>query len=169
MKDVKAFLKIKRQKPQYRPVRERIRDFNEVTVLRPSKYSEEQAARCMDCGTPFCHSECPLGNYIPEWNNMVLSGQWEKAYNLLSKTNNLPEVTGRLCPALCEFACVLGLGDDPVTIRENELGIIEHAFANGYVKPRPPKKRTKKKVAVIAVSKTEEHWFESDVFFVLVV
>jgi glutamate synthase (NADPH) small chain len=149
MKDVKAFLKIKRQQPQYRPVRERIRDFQEVVVLRPSEYSQEQAARCMDCGTPFCHSECPLGNDIPEWNDLVIKGQWEKAYQALSATNNLPEVTGRLCPALCEFACVLGLGDDPVTIRENELGIIEHAFKNGFVKPNPPRKRTNKKVAVI--------------------
>jgi glutamate synthase (NADPH/NADH) small chain len=149
MKDVKAFLKIKRQKSKYRPVRDRIRDFHEVTILRPSKYSQEQSARCMDCGTPFCHSECPVGNYIPEWNNLVFEGHWEKAYKMLSETNNLPEVTGRLCPALCEFACVLGLGDDPVTIRENELGIIEHAFKHGYVKPNPPKKRTGKKVAVV--------------------
>lgn len=149
MKDVKAFLKIKRQQSTYRPVRERVRDFQEVVVLRSSEYSQEQAARCMDCGTPFCHSECPLGNDIPDWNDLMSKGQWEKAYQILSATNNLPEVTGRLCPALCEFACVLGLGDDPVTIRENELGIIEHAFKHGYVKPNPPKKRTNKKVAVI--------------------
>ncbi|MBU1045339.1 MAG: glutamate synthase subunit beta [Candidatus Omnitrophica bacterium] len=149
MKDVKAFLKIKRKQSEYRPVRERIRDFQEVVVLRPSEYTQEQADRCMDCGTPFCHSACPLGNDIPEWNDLVMKGQWEKAYLSLSATNNLPEVTGRLCPALCEFACVLGLGDDPVTIRENELGIIEHAFKHGYVKPNPPKKRTNKKVAVI--------------------
>lgn len=149
MKDVKAFLKIKRQQSTYRPVRERVRDFQEVVVLRSSEYSQEQAARCMDCGTPFCHSECPLGNDIPDWNELMAKGQWEKAYQILSATNNLPEVTGRLCPALCEFACVLGLGDDPVTIRENELGIIEHAFKHGYVKPNSPKKRTNKKVAII--------------------
>ena len=149
MKDVKAFLKIKRKKSEYRPVRERIRDFQEVVVLRPSEYTQEQAARCMDCGTPFCHSECPLGNDIPEWNDFVMKGNWKKAYKSLSATNNLPEVTGRLCPALCEFACVLGLGDDPVTIRENELGIIEYAFKHGYVKAHLPKKRTNKKIAVI--------------------
>ncbi len=149
MKDVKAFLKIKRKKSEYRPVRERIRDFEEVVVLRHSEYTQEQAARCMDCGTPFCHSECPLGNDIPEWNDFAMKGNWKKAYESLSATNNLPEVTGRLCPALCEFACVLGLGDDPVTIRENELGIIERAFKSGYVKANPPKKRTNKKVAII--------------------
>jgi glutamate synthase (NADPH/NADH) small chain len=103
----------------------------------------------MDCGTPFCHSGCPVGNYIPEWNDAVFRGQWKKAFDLLQATNNMPEITGRICPALCEYACVLGINDDPVTIRENELAIIEHAFKEGWVKPKPPKKRTGKEIAII--------------------
>tara|TARA_B100000315_G_scaffold245099_1_gene270593 strand:- start:2752 stop:4056 length:1305 start_codon:yes stop_codon:yes gene_type:complete len=103
----------------------------------------------MDCGIPFCHWGCPVGNYIPEWNDAVAFGFWNKAFNLLDETNNLPEVTGRVCPAPCEHSCVLGINDDPVTIRENELSIIEHAFKEGLIKPQPPKKRTDKKIAVI--------------------
>ena len=103
----------------------------------------------MDCGTPFCHSGCPIGNYIPEWNDLVFRGHWEKAFSLLNATNNLPEITGRICPAPCEYACVLGINDDPVTIRENELGIIEYAFKHGLIKPRIPKKRTGKRIAVV--------------------
>ena len=103
----------------------------------------------MDCGTPFCHWGCPVGNYIPEWNDLMFHGHWEKALSLLSATNNFPEFTGRLCPAPCEYACVLGINEDPVTIRENELAIIEHGFEKGLIKPVPPKKRTGKKVAVI--------------------
>ncbi len=103
----------------------------------------------MDCGTPFCHWSCPVGNFIPEWNDLVFHGKWDRALELLHANNNFPEFTGRLCPALCEYSCVLGINDDPVTIRENELGIIEYAFREGLIKPRPPKKRTGKKVAVI--------------------
>ena len=103
----------------------------------------------MDCGTPFCHSVCPIGNYIPEWNDLIFHNQWEKAFSLLEATNNFPEVTGRICPVPCEYACVLGINDDPVTIRENELGIIEYAFKNGLIKPHIPKKRTGKKIAVV--------------------
>jgi glutamate synthase (NADPH/NADH) small chain len=103
----------------------------------------------MDCGTPFCHGACPLGNYVPEWNDLVFNGQWSKAFALLRAANNLPEITGRLCPALCEYACVLGVNDDPVTIRENELAVIEYAYKEGLIQPQPPRKRTGKKVAVI--------------------
>jgi glutamate synthase (NADPH/NADH) small chain len=103
----------------------------------------------MDCGTPFCHWGCPIGNYIPEWNDLVFSGHWQRAFELLDATNNLPEITGRLCPATCEYACVLGINDDPVTIRENELAIIEYAFNHNLIKPLPPKKRAGKKIAVI--------------------
>ena len=148
-KDQKSFLKIPRTKTQYRPVCERLKDYRQVFVLREDEKTREQARRCMDCGTPFCHWGCPVGNYIPEWNELVYEEQWEKAYQLLSATNNLPEITGRVCPATCEYACVLGINDDPITIRENELGIIEYAFKKGYVKPCPPEKRTGKKVAVI--------------------
>lgn len=109
----------------------------------------EQEARCMDCGTPFCHWGCPIGNYIPEWNDLLFRGHWQKAFGLLAATNNFPEITGRLCPAACEYACVLEINDEPVTIRENELVIIEYAFSQGWVLPSSPKKRTGKKIAVI--------------------
>jgi len=149
MGDPHGFLKIKRKKTEYRPVCERILDFQDVTILRPEEISKTQASRCMDCGTPFCHYGCPVGNYIPEWNDLLYKGQWEKAFDLLQATNNLPEITGRLCPAPCEYSCVLGINDDPVTIRENELSIIEHAFQTNYIKANPPKQRTGKKVAII--------------------
>ncbi len=149
MGDIRGFLKVKREPLQCRPVCERIKDYHEVMTMRPDVRSEEQASRCMDCGTPFCHWGCPVGNYIPEWNDLVFHGQWDKAFELLYATNNLPEITGRICPAPCEYACVLGINDDPVTIRENELAIIEHAYSTGVIKPHPPKKRTGKKVAVI--------------------
>jgi len=149
MGDVKGFLKVKRQLGVFRPVCERVKDFGEVNLLRGESQNKEQTSRCMDCGTPFCHSGCPIGNYIPEWNDLVFHGQWEKAFSLLRATNNLPEITGRICPALCEYACVLGINDDPVTIRENELAIIEHAFNKGLIKPRLPGKRTGKKIAVV--------------------
>ncbi|MCM8813258.1 MAG: hypothetical protein NC924_04900 [Candidatus Omnitrophica bacterium] len=149
MGDLKGFLTIKRKKTEYRQVCERLNDFREVAVLRDEAESRNQAARCMDCGTPFCSWGCPLGNLVPEWNDFAYQGQWEKAYELLASTNNLPEITGRLCPAPCEFSCVLGISDDPVTIRENELSIIEYAFAHNFVKPRPPQARTGKTVAVI--------------------
>lgn len=148
-KDAKAFLKHKRKTVDYRPVCERVRDYKDVAVLRSDVHSQEQASRCMDCGTPFCNWACPIGNYIPEWNDAVLEGKWERALELLEATNNLSEITGRICPAICEYACVLGINDDPVTIREDELAIIEYGFKNGYIKPRPPKQRTGKKVAVV--------------------
>lgn len=149
MGDIKGFLKVKRKAAAYRPVCERVKDFSEVAILRTPIHSEEQASRCMDCGTPFCHWGCPIGNYIPEWNDFMFRGLWQKAFELLDATNNLPEITGRLCPFPCEYACVLGINDEPVTIRENELAIIEYAFRKGYVLPKPPKNRTGKRVAVI--------------------
>ncbi|MDP6685832.1 MAG: glutamate synthase subunit beta, partial [Candidatus Omnitrophota bacterium] len=149
MGDIKGFLKTKRQGSQYRPVCQRLKDFQEVGILRSHIDSEEQASRCMDCGVPFCHWACPLGNFIPEWNDLVFTKQWKKAYELLMSTNNFPEFTGKLCPAPCEYSCVLGINDDPVTIRENELAIVEYAFKHGLVKPSPPKKRTGKKVGIV--------------------
>ncbi|MFA4967302.1 MAG: glutamate synthase subunit beta [Candidatus Margulisiibacteriota bacterium] len=149
MGNPKGFLKIKRKKCEYRPVCERVKDYGQVALPRSIESSKEQAARCMDCGTPFCHWGCPIGNVIPEWNDLLYNGLSRRAFELLDSTNNLPEVTGRVCPAPCEFACVLGINDDPVTIRENELAIIEHAFDRGYIKPKTVKKRTGKKVAVI--------------------
>ncbi|MDO8662116.1 MAG: glutamate synthase subunit beta [Candidatus Omnitrophota bacterium] len=149
MGDLKGFLKVKRKKGEVRPVCERLKDFADVVVLPKQEHSVEQASRCMDCGTPFCHWGCPVGNYIPEWNDAVFNKNWEKAFRLLSATNNLPEITGRICPATCEYACVLGINDEPVTIRDNELAVIEYAFKHGIIRPNPPKKRTHKKIAVI--------------------
>jgi len=149
MGDVRGFLKVKRQNVQYRPVCERVKDFQDVTILPSGEHSKEQASRCMDCGTPFCHWGCPISNYIPEWNDLGFRGRWQKAFQLLDATNNFPEITGRLCPALCEYACVLGINDEPVTIRENELNIIEYAFKSGLIKPNPPQKRTGKEIAII--------------------
>lgn len=147
--DPKGFLKIKRKTVQYRPVCERLADYKEVFKMRTYSQSQDQSSRCMDCGVPFCHWGCPLGNFIPEWNEYMFRGNWNKASILLSDTNNLPEITGRVCPALCESSCVLGVNDDAVTIRENELSIVEHAFENNLIKPRSQVKRTLKRVAVV--------------------
>ncbi len=149
MGDVKGFLKVKRRAGIYRPVCERVKDFGEVCVLPAESQAKEQASRCMDCGTPFCHWSCPIGNYIPEWNDAFFRDQKAKAFMLLFATNNLPEITGRICPAPCEYSCVLGINDDPVTVRENELSIIETAFSRGDIRARPPASRTGRKVAVI--------------------
>ena len=126
-----------------------MKDNKDVLVLKSEESSKEQAKRCMDCGTPFCHSGCPLGNIIPEWNDFIANNNWREAFLLLDSTTILPEVTGRICPALCEAACVLGINDDPVTVRDNELAIIEKAFTNGLIKANPPSFRTGKKVAVV--------------------
>ena len=112
-------------------------------------HSREQASRCMDCGIPFCHWACPVGNYIPEWNDLIYSRQWERAVERLEATNNLSEITGRVCPAPCEFACVLSINDEAVTIRDDELAIVEQGFKNGWIIPHPPRTRTGKKVAVV--------------------
>ncbi len=149
MGDPRGFLKIARQTGEYREISERIRDFKHVLKLRSEKKSREQASRCMDCSTPFCHWNCPIGNYIPEWNDYMFHSNWQAALVLLNATNNMPEITGRICPAICEYACVLGLNDEAVTIRENELAIIEFAFKNDLIKPVIPKQRTGKKLAVI--------------------
>jgi len=149
MGDPRGFLKVARQEPRYRPVCERVKDFSHVSRLRPERQSREQASRCMDCATPFCHWGCGIGNYIPEWNDCVCKGKWEKAVMLLEATNNLPEITGRVCPALCEYACVLGLNDDAVTIRENELAIAEFGFEKGLIKPNAARIKTGKRIAVI--------------------
>ncbi len=149
MVDNFGFLKTKRETFSYRPVCERIKDYKSVTLLHPEEKTQEQSSRCMNCGTAFCNWGCPIGNYIPEWNDHVHRGRWEGAFKLLHSTNPLPEITGRVCPALCEYSCVLGINDAPVTIRDNELAIIEKAFKEGYIKPEKYIKRTDKKVAVI--------------------
>jgi len=144
-----GFMEFKRQTPPRRPVEERVHDWLEVYEEFPVGRLKKQAARCMDCGIPFCHQGCPIGNIIPDWNDLVYRDRWREAIDRLHATNNFPEFTGRLCPAPCEAACVLGINDDPVTIRQVELSIIEHAFAQGWVKPQPPKTRTGKTVAII--------------------
>ncbi|HSZ73012.1 MAG TPA: NAD(P)-binding protein, partial [Cytophagaceae bacterium] len=138
-----------RELPKKRDPKERVNDYKELYVPFEEKQVQTQAARCMDCGVPFCHSGCPLGNIIPEFNDAVYKEHWEEAYQILSSTNNFPEFTGRICPAPCEAACVLGINKPPVAIEEIEKNIIEVAFAKGYIKPCPPKTRTGKKVAVI--------------------
>ena len=147
--DVKQFLKTGRKAFENRPVSERIKDSREVGLLSSEEHSQSQAARCMDCGTPFCQWGCPVSNIIPEWNELVHNNRWEQAFQLLNSTNNLPEITGRVCPAPCEPACVLAINDDPVTIKNIELAIIEHGFKEGYIKTTPPQVRTGAKVAVI--------------------
>jgi len=149
MGEERGFLKLGRQAGCYRQVCERVKDFKDVYRIRSESQSQEQASRCMDCSTPFCHWACPIGNYIPEWNDHMFGGNWKQALSLLEASNNLPEITGRVCPALCEYSCVLGLNDQPVTIRENELAIIEAGFKNGLIKPCHIESRTGKKVAVI--------------------
>jgi len=149
MADPTGFLKIKRKEAGNRPVFERIYDFSEVEQVLNTDDRMLQASRCMDCGTPFCHWACPLDNIIPEWNDLLWKGEWKKAYDRLNETNNFPEFTGRICPAPCEHACVLNINDEPVTIRENEVAIVERAFNEGYIKPKPPRTRTGKKVAVV--------------------
>lgn len=149
MGDVTGFLKIKRKEAGNRPLHERICDFSEVEQVLNSEDRMLQASRCMDCGIPYCHWICPVDNLIPEWNDLLYKGDWRAACERLHATNNFPEFTGRICPASCEHACVLNINQEPVTIRENEVAIVEKAFTEGYIKPNPPKKRTDKKVAVI--------------------
>jgi glutamate synthase (NADPH/NADH) small chain len=149
MGKVTGFLEIERAKQPYRPVAERLHDWNQVMLPLAKSMLQQQGARCMDCGIPFCHQGCPLGNVIPDWNDLVYRDHWREAYERLSATNNFPEFTGTLCPAPCEGSCVLGINADPVTIRAIELAIIDHAFASGWVKPEPPLTRTGKRVAVV--------------------
>jgi glutamate synthase (NADPH/NADH) small chain len=149
MGDPQGFLKFKRQESGYRPVEERVNDYGEVEKLMQDDSRRMQAARCMDCGVPFCHWACPVGNIMPEWQDAIFSGNWKAAFDNLQETNNFPEFTGRVCPAPCEAACVLALNDDAVTIRQNELAVIEKAFSLGLVEAKPPLMRSGKKVAVI--------------------
>ena len=145
-----AFLEIHRQEAGYRPIHDRIHDFGEVEQTLSTRERKLQASRCMDCGVPFCHWACPLGNKAPEWNDALCKGEWEKAFRLLSATNPFPEFTGRICPALCEKACVLNrFNHEPTTNREDECAIIEAAFREGYIQPRTDIVRNGKKVAVI--------------------
>ena len=145
-----GFLEYTRTETEYRDVKERLKDYKEVTVDKTVEELTEQGGRCMECGTPFCHSiGCPVVNLIPEWNDAIWRGQWREAYERLEITNNFAEFTGRVCPAPCETSCTLAINDAPVTIKQNERAIIEKAFEAGWVVPRPPKVETGKSVAVI--------------------
>ncbi len=149
MGELGAFLKIHRENGPKRPVGERLHDFEEFQESLPVERLQQQGARCMECGVPFCHQGCPLGNLIPDWNDLVYRDRWREAIDQLHATNNFPEFTGRICPAPCEAACVLDINDDPVTIKSIEVAIADRAFAEGWVKPRPPAVRSGKSVAVI--------------------
>jgi glutamate synthase (NADPH/NADH) small chain len=144
-----GFKEISRELPKRRPVELRILDWNEIYLDFADDKLQKQGARCMDCGIPFCHQGCPLGNIIPDWNDLIYRKRWREAIEVLFKTNNFPEFTGRVCPAPCEEACVLGINEKPVTIKLIEQNIIDHAFKEGWVAPQPPAKRTGKKVAVV--------------------
>ena len=144
-----GFLEIQRKKWPTRPIPERLRDWKEVYLPFPHEDLRKQGARCMDCGVPFCHQGCPLGNLIPDWNDLVYKDRWRDAVERLHATNNFPEFTGRLCPAPCEGSCVLGINDDAVTIKAIEVAIIDQAFEQGWVHPEAPAVRTGKKVAVV--------------------
>ncbi len=149
MGDPKGFINVPRKEAGYRPKKERVFDYGEVEQTLNVKDRRLQASRCMDCGVPFCHWGCPVNSKIPEWQDALYRENTEEAYNILHSTNSFPEITGRICPAPCEKACVLAIHEEPVTIRENECATVEQAFDEGLIVPRPPKYRTGKKVAVI--------------------
>jgi len=149
MGDVRGFMQFPRRQMSKQPVAERVQHYHEFLTVLPEAELAAQGARCMDCGVPFCHTGCPLGNIIPDWNDLVYRGQWQEALRRLHATNNFPEFTGRVCPAPCETACVLGINEDPVTIKQIEMAIADRGFDEGWIKPEPPPVRTGKRVAVI--------------------
>ena len=149
MGKVTGFKEFGRQTPEKRPIQERTRDFREIYLEWPEQSIRDQGARCMDCAVPFCHTGCPLGNIIPDWNDLVYRGRWREALDVLHSTNNFPEFTGRICPAPCESSCVLAINQDPVTIEYIEKAIADRGFAEGWIVPEPPKRRTGKRVAVV--------------------
>src|SRR3974390_314813 len=144
-----GFMEYSRETPTRRPVEDRLHDWHEVYKPFPELKLMEQGARCMDCGVPFCHTGCPLNNIIPDWNDLVYRGRWQEAIRQLHATNNFPEFTGRICPAPCEAACVLGINEPPVTIKQIEKTIVDRAFEAGYINPQPPEVRTGKRVAIV--------------------
>ncbi|MCU1299469.1 MAG: glutamate synthase small subunit [Acidobacteriaceae bacterium] len=144
-----GFMEYSRELPQRRPVTQRVNDWFEIYLDFPVDNLQKQGARCMDCGVPFCHTGCPVNNLIPDWNDLVYRGRWKEAVRQLHSTNNFPEFTGRICPAPCETACVLGINQPAVTIKQIEKSIVERGYAEGWIRPEPPKFRTGKKVAVV--------------------
>ena len=149
MGSVNGFIQVKRTKPHSRPIPLRLLDWQDVYLPTPEGEVRDQGSRCMDCGIPFCHQGCPLANQIPDWNDLVYRQRWQAASERLHATNNFPDFTGRLCPAPCEGSCVLGINDDPVTIKNVELSIVERAFDEGWIRATPPSFRTGKRVAVV--------------------
>ena len=149
MGKVTGFMEFERQATPYREVGERVQDWREVLDCLDEPALKTQGARCMDCGIPFCHTGCPINNIIPDWNDLVYRGRWAEALRVLHSTNNFPEVTGRICPAPCEAACVLGINDDPVSIKSIEKAIADRGWHEGWIKPEPPEQRTGKRVAVV--------------------
>src|SRR5687767_3687895 len=149
MGKVTGFLEIDRRDRKYAPASDRIRHYREFLIPLGEEATRDQAARCMNCGIPYCHNGCPVNNQIPDWNDLVFKGQWKTAAVDLHSTNNFPEVTGRVCPAPCEASCTLNINDNPVTIKTIECAIADKAFAEGWVAPEPPERKTGKKVAVV--------------------
>ena len=149
MGQIDGFMKFDREMPKSRDTKERLKDYKEVYNPLDKEKVKQQASRCMDCGVPFCHNGCPLGNNIPDFNDAVYLGKWDEAIHILSSTNNFPEFTGRICPAPCEASCVLSINNKPVTIEYIEKTIAEQAFAKGYIKANPPKSRTGKRIAIV--------------------
>ncbi len=149
MGKITGFMEHARELPTRRPVTERVNDWFEIYRDFPENKLRDQGARCMDCGVPFCHTGCPVNNIIPDWNDLVYRGRWKDAVRQLHATNNFPEFTGRICPAPCEAACVLGINQPPVTIKQIEKSIVERGFEEGWIRPEPPRHRTGKKVAVV--------------------
>lgn len=149
MGKVTGFLEIDRQDRKYKPATDRVRNFEEFIIPLPEGEVKRQAARCMDCGIPYCHSGCPVNNQIPDWNNLVYEDDWRQALLNLHSTNNFPEVTGRICPAPCEASCTLNIDDNPVTIKTIECAIVDRGWENGWIKPEPPEDRTGRSVAII--------------------
>jgi glutamate synthase (NADPH/NADH) small chain len=149
MGQIDGFMKFDREMPKSRDPKERIKDYKEVYTPLDKEKVKQQASRCMDCGVPFCHNGCPLGNNIPDFNDAVYQGKWEDAIKILSSTNNFPEFTGRICPAPCEASCVLSINNSPVTVEYIEKTVAEQAYEKGYIKPNPPKSRTGKRVAIV--------------------
>src|SRR5579872_1629231 len=149
MRKETGFMEFGREVPETRPIAERVNDWLEIYKEFPEEKIRKQANRCMDCGVPFCHNGCPVNNFIPDWNDLVLRGRWKEAIRQLHATNNFPEFTGRICPAPCEASCVLAINQPAVTIKNIEQAIVDRAWSEGWIVPEPAPVRTGKKVAVI--------------------
>src|SRR5271169_4971778 len=149
MGDIRGFMKHARNYIPKEPVADRLKHYNEFLKVLPPEEVAVQGARCMDCGIPFCHTGCPLGNIIPDWNDLVYRDRWQSALARLHATNNFPEFTGRVCPAPCESACVLGINEDPVAIKQIDCSIADRGFDEGWIVPEPPHTRTGKRVAIV--------------------